>query len=193
MPSIEELMESDAGPVFDLERIRTAVKDRIGLDHTKADLEERLTEVNKKINELDYETLPQLFAEGGVSKIGVPASGNNPPYLAELNDYTHANIAAKWDDERRSNAFSILERIGLGSIIRRLVTITFDVGDRVTYDKVIKGLVKLGVDFKVKEDVPWSTLTSSLKEMRKKNRLPGIEELNAIGATIGKIVKIKEE
>jgi len=177
----------------DLAQVRVAVKRRCDLGVQKRDLEERLKRINTEVNELDHRVLPQLFAEAGVSIIGVPADGNTPAFEARLADFYRAVIPANWDDVKRDAAFEVLERLGLKAIIKNVVTVTFARDEFDDASELVSELEARGVPAILARTVHHMTLTSAVKELCEVGRRPSPGELQAIGAFVGKIVKIDEE
>lgn len=184
---------SRAAPAEDkLERARDLVREMRDLTLSIADQEERLREANKKFNELRHKTLPDFFAEVGLRELGLEAEGNEPAYLAKLRPYYKASIAADWDEERRNAAFDALEQHGLGDIIRRVFVVEVDRTNSKAINAVrtaLRSLEKRGkCSVSEKRDVPWTTLTATVREQLEKGEALPLETL---GATVGQIVEVK--
>jgi hypothetical protein len=156
----------------------------------KAELEERLKTTNKELNELYFRTLPDVMDEAGVGSIALPADGNNPPVELKAQPYYAANIAAGWPPERRQAAFDWLDQHGHGDLIKTEVTVRFDRGDLAVAQQLIGDLKEdWNLDANVKQAVSHQTLTAWLREqVEEHQKLP---PLDTIGATVGRVVKLK--
>lgn len=149
-------------------------------------LEERLSELNTRKYKIEREELPELMSEAGTDKVGIPASGNQPGYDLKLVPFYNANIAAKWEPDRRAAAFTYLETIGAGDLIKTEITIKLPRDQHDKAASLIKKLEKFGPE--VKESVHSATLTSWLKE---KSEAGDDVNLEIIGGQVGQIVKPK--
>jgi uncharacterized protein YjiS (DUF1127 family) len=173
-------------------KIKNLVKARRDLTAEIATLEERLKEKSRAARELDHVTLPTLFNDIGIDRLGVPAEGNAPAINAILSDYYRANIAADWSEERRIAAFTRMQKIGMSDLIRRVIHISFDPKDA-GWEAVAELLTDMGVQFTVQLMVPWQTLTAALKAHYDAGQRLSAAELEELGATVGQIVKLKQE
>ena len=157
-------------------------------EREKSDIEDRLSEKNKQIQELRFKTLPDLMHEAGVDRLGLPAQGNLPPCDAKLSPYYHANIAADWPPEKRQAAFDWLEQNGHGDLLKVTVSVSFS-KSQMDEARALEGqLVDMGHAPLVIPSVPWSTLTAWLREqVEKYHSQPPLE---TIGGTVGSVVKL---
>jgi hypothetical protein len=188
---IEELERDSPAPAADrLEKLRAAVRARRDLGREIASLEERLDALSKRRHQLDTDALPRMFMEIGVDRIGLPAEGNEPAVDAVLGNLYNASIPAKWDSERRENAFAKLDELGLGAIVRRTVESDFGPGEE-GWKYVVDALEKLGVSFSVKDSVHWKTLTAAIQSLCETGKAPSASDLEVVGAFVGKIVNLK--
>jgi hypothetical protein len=156
-----------------------------------ADLKERLAIKQKELSALLFEELPNLMDQAGVNPIGIPARGNQPSRLLELQPYYHANIAASWPQPKREAAFNALIDAGHEDLIKTEITITLTKGEHDKANKIVR-LVKdqFGAETDISESVAWGTLTAWLKEqIQGGHPLP---PLDVIGATVGRKVFIKK-
>jgi hypothetical protein len=165
---------------------------RASLEREKADLSERLTSINKRIQDIDFDKLPNLLRQIGVDKLGIEPDGNYPGLDLVLSDFVKAVIAASWSAERKAKAFEVLRELGLESLIRTEVTLSFGADEIEEADDAVAAIRELGFEPGVSQSVPWSTLTAAVKEMRDRGQELTGATLEAIGATVGKIVKVKE-
>lgn len=196
-----------------LERVRVILRTARDKDREVNDLETRLKEVKAQVLELKQKTLPDLYDEVGIDNLGLPAEGNLPAYDCKLENFYHANISADWEEEKRQAAFSYLDDLTVaevipgkknkdgspatrqvsanaGDLIKTTYTVLLPRGNRKKALDVEKALQKLGVDIVSKLEVPWNTLTAWVKEqVEKHNTTPNLEVL---GATVGRVVKLKE-
>lgn len=188
-------------PEDKLEAVRKKLREFRDQQQIKAGLEERLKQVNIALFETEHKTLPDLFNDVGIDKLGLPAEGNLPAYDADLSPYYKASISAEWPEEKRAEAFKWLDDNNHGDIIKSAYVILLPRGARtiaLALEKAIKGLKarlpgkktlqKVDVDYVVKLEVPWNTLTAFVKEQVEKGEAP---PLDVLGATVGEIVKLK--
>jgi hypothetical protein len=141
--------------------------------------------------EMEYQILPDLFMQTGVTHIGLAAEGNEPPYEAKMQDHYHAVINVDWPEERRVEALKWVEKNKLGDLIKTVITIELGRGQSKLTTKVLTALRTLKVPFTKQQNVPWNTLTAAIREMYRDGRTLSDTELNMIGASVGKIVKLK--
>ena len=155
----------------------------------KADLEASLKEANVRIEAIKFRTLPDLMDEVGVSTIILDPEGNNPGVVAKAEPFYRASIAASWPPEKRADAFACLKEEGAEDLIKTEVVVSFPRGENESAEEFANRARAAGLSVVIKEDVPWATLTSWLKEsVEKHNHTPDLERL---GATVGRIVKLK--
>jgi len=169
-----------------LQALRFIVRAHHDLCNRILDIEEQLNQAKKAKLEMEMRTLPDLFHEAAVDRVGIPEDGNHPAYDAVLTPYYHANIPPEYREE----AFSWLEDHGHGDLIKTTVKVELGRGQREKAKEVESMLQKLGIDYSRDLGVPWNTLTAWLKEqIHKQKPLP---PLTTIGASVGNIVKLKE-
>jgi len=189
---LDALMAAHAvDPAPTLERLRAVVADYRDATRLLSDLEERLKETRQRIEGIERRTLPDLFAEAGVTSMTIEADGNLPAVEARLADYYRANIAAGWDDRRRQQGFETLERLGLAPLIKVDVIAKFGRGEEQEARAVAEMIRATGHSAQVENSVSHMTLTSAIKELHQQGNLPSVEDLDAIGAVVGKQVKLK--
>jgi hypothetical protein len=173
-----------------LDQIRETMRLARDSERRIADLRSVLAEEQKTLNRTRMETLPELFAKAGIDNLGLPAEGNNPAYDFKLRNFTHASISADWEQERRDEAFKILEQHGGKDLIKTEISAFIPAGSRGLAKKAVAALKKLGIVPDVDASVPWNTLTAFIKEATEKRNL--ILPLDKLGATQGMIVEWKE-
>lgn len=159
------------------------------LEAEKADLEERLTNLNKRQYKISREELPTLMADAGITTLTLAAQGNHPAVEFKLAPYYEASIAASWDPDRRAAAFEYLESEGAGDLIKTEITIAMPREKRAEAVKLLEQLRAMGQEPSVKDNVHASTLKSWLKE---KCEAGEYVDLDAIGASVGSVVKPKQ-
>lgn len=175
-----------------LTALREGVAKFRDLQAAKSDLEERLKAVNIEINELEFGKLVDLMDAARVPSITIEAEGNLPQMRVEIKPYYHANISADWPEEKRRAAFGFLDKDGSGDLIKTEVTTAFARDQREAALKYLDKLREEGMNASAKEAVAWNTLTAWVKEqIEKKNRTFTPEELEALGAKVGRVAKIK--
>jgi hypothetical protein len=185
-------IKQDVKPPSDdsLERVRVVLRKTRDLDREIADLEARAKEAKGQVLELKQRTLPDIYDEVGIDNLGLPAEGNLPAYDCKLEPYYHASIGTDWESERRVKAFNYLEEVNAGDLIKSVYIVAVPRGKRKVAIAVQKALEKLNVEFSTDLSVPWNTLTAWVKEqIEKKNTTPN---LDVLGATVGRVVKLKE-
>lgn len=174
-------------PEDKLDALRSAVKNVRDLTLEAEGLEARAKEKRATIDGLLKQTLPELFDTSGVPSITIAAEGNMPAYEARCIPYYHANIKKDWPVEQRTAAFTWLQDNGCQDLIKTSITVELGLGDRDKVKGVTDALNQLKVPYNEELGVPWSTLTSFVKEqVEKHNTIPPLEKL---GATIGRVVK----
>lgn len=198
MKTIDEELEADAAAQTiapdKLDRVRAACATARDLDLEIQDLENRASSKRKELLDLRYKGLPDLFMAAGISRIDLDPSGNMPPYEAKMSDHYHANIQAGWPEEQQNEALDWLEEHGQGDLIKRTIEISLGRNELKLFDQVMKVLGKMPKimeRLKVRRAVPWSTLTSWLRESYKNNEELGDVDLRRLGAVVGKVVNIK--
>ncbi len=176
-----------------LDKLQEAASEVRDLEATLKDLIERQKEIEAKVFTLYHETLPTLMDLAGVDRIGLPASGNLPAMDAYLCPFYRASIAASWPEEQRKAAFNFLESKGHGDLIKTAVSIAFPREERKQAVELAETLAEQGLAPQVNEMVHHGTLTSWLKEqIEERNQSFTQSELEALGASVGRIVNLKE-
>ena len=179
-------------PKDKLDALRKMVGEARDKEALKADLESRLKETNIRLQELYHKDLPDLLDQVGVPSISLAAEGNLPAVTAKAEPYYRANIAAEWEPDRKQAAFSLLDSLESGDIIKSDVTVQFSRGQREQTLALTEQLKTLGFSPIVKDQVPWATLTSWLKEQVERHDVTfTAQQLETLGATIGRIVRLK--
>lgn len=175
-----------------LERARDGLRAMRDQERLVRDLEERLKEAAKALNEMRHRTLPDLFQEVGIDRLGVPAEGNLPAYDASLRPYYKANIEAGWPDNRRAEGFQVLEDKGHGEVIRTQIVVSLGKGERDRAAHLVEKLKEHGYDYDQKMAVPWTTLTALVRSEFEAQRPFTTEQLEKIGAVVGQVVELKQ-
>jgi hypothetical protein len=156
-------------------------------EYEVAQLKERVKTLTEEINEIKGKTLVDIFDDAGVTSLGLPPIGNMPPFEVEIIDYYHANIK----EENQPKAFAYLDKRGLGDLIKSSFTVAFGLKESKQADRFKRSLEKAGIEYSLKQGVPWNTLTSWFKADHKKKPLtPKVMEL--LGATTGRVAKVIE-
>lgn len=172
-----------------LARVRTVMRELRDLSFENERMEEAIKENNKKIYDLERVQLVELFMMAGIDHLGLPAEGNMPAYDAVLKPYYKAVIASSWEQDKKDEAFAALEKIKAGDLIKTIITVKLPLKSQKLTQRVLKALKLLKVPFSLERNVPWTTLTSFVKErMEKQKPLP---PLSVIGADVGQIVELK--
>jgi len=194
--------DASSRPAPELARLRAEAEAWRDYKDAKADLEERLKQTNILITNAEFERLPALMDELGVSRFDLPPDGNHPGVSLEVKPHYHANIAADWPEEKRSAAFRALTDAGHGDLIRTEVTISLPREDHARLAKLTAGLEKAKLNFSVKESVHFGTLTAWVREQleavaaiphkqKQKEALAALPPLEVIGARVGRVCRPK--
>lgn len=195
MTDLDAQMLADAPDHTDkLAAIRDRIARRRDVDFEIKDAEQRVSDLKAEKRALELEVLPTMFAEVGVDSLGLPASGNLPAVQASLGPYCHASIPASWPAEKKRAAFDVLQRLGVGGLVRRTVTVELPPGDP-RWQQVADFVVGLDLTPRLDLTVPWQTLTAAVRDLMAKPEAsrPTAGDLDAIGAFVGRIVKLKEQ
>lgn len=172
-----------------LEKVRELLRQCRDGDLELAELAEKSKAVSVRLHKMKSETLPDVFAQLGIDKLGLEAEGNLPAYDADLKPFYKANISADWPPEQQDKAFAFLDKVGSGDLIKSQFSVFIGRGDRKTAKRLLRSLKRLKLDYTHTQGVPWNTLTAWLKEqVEKHNTTP---PLDLLGATVGKVVALK--
>jgi hypothetical protein len=183
------MINEDATPSEDkLDTIRATIAQLRDNEFEVATLEERTDEIKKLIREAKEKTLPDMFDEAGVSKLGIDAVGNLPPYEIEVTDRYHANIPA----ERAPEAFDYLAKTGHEDLIKTIYTIEFGLKEGKAAQRFARSLEKAGIPYNAKQSVPWNTLTAWFKTETKRKPLSS-SAMELLGASIGRVAKVVKQ
>lgn len=185
------MKRDDRAPSEDrLEQVRVVLRQVRDNDRTISDYEARVKDLRAQALVMKQKTLPDIFDEVGIDNLGLPAEGNLPAYDCKLKPYYHASISSDWKPERRAAAFEYLDQVGSGDLIKSVYIVAVPRGARKIAIQVEKALRKINVEFSTDLSVPWNTLTAWIKEqVEKKKATP---DLNVLGATVGRVVELKE-
>ena len=195
--SLEQEMRADAvRPTKDkLDQVRDAVRHFRDLDLEIHMLEERIKERKVSRYNMMMGTLPEIFMKSGIDSLSLQAEGNLPAYEASLNDYYHANVSTDWDDQQQEEAFDLLNKRKSADIIKHTIEIRFGLKETSLFKKflaLIRPNKEISSRVVVHKSVPWNTLTAMIRETYEKGGEFSDGELRILGATVGKIVKLKE-
>jgi hypothetical protein len=170
-----------------LDAIREKAREYRDTLQEKEDAEQRLTDLNKKIEKIKFSELPDLMSEARVPEFVLEAEGNMPEFKLKAKPYYYANIKA--DDPNAPAAFEWLEEEGLGSIIKRTYTVTIDKTDSTSPVKLEAYLEGSGYEYEKRLGVPWNTLTAIVKKLVEVHKV--IPPLELMNGKIGRVVDFK--
>lgn len=202
--SFRDLMRADVAEVSGdrLEKVRAALREARNLQEAIDELEWELEERRKELTKLRQKELPDLFAQVGIDKLGLPAEGNHDAYDCKLRPYYKAVMPK--DDGIARQGYEWLERDGSGDLVRHVVVADLDKNSQEMRERIEAFLDKLDIDYETKRTIPWATLTAWLKQRHEVWRAQqGSEDdipldervemppLDLIGGTIGQQVDIK--
>lgn len=163
------------------------------LDQEIADLEAALEAKKKERLELQRRTIPDFFDRVlKTDRIGLPESNVDVTVVP----YYHANIAADWEEERRTKAFDYLEKSGHGDLISGVMEIKFRRGElkeiRQLMDFIRNSPFGNTYTPTTSMGIPWNTLTAFVREQMENSKPLNLEVLGATVARQAKIVKRKK-
>ena len=125
----------------------------------KAELEEKVKRVSKKISGIQLKDLPDMFSRAKISSISVEKDGNHPAFVAERGTvYT-----AKIPDEKRMEAFQWFEENGHGDLVKSVIQIVFGMQEHEKRLKLMKLLADNGFEYWNNESVHAQTLKAFVK------------------------------
>ena len=182
---------TDAPSKAESQKLTTLGTELFQTDVKIKQLEAALEEAKATRLDLVMHKLPEYMDEIGQDRVGLEKFNVD----LEMADYYHANIAADWEPEKREKAFKWLEDNGHGDMIKTIVTIQFSRRLLNHAKAVVEKLSKMKIkgfgavpEPEIGMAVPWNTLTAFVREQTEKSvALP----LDTLGATVGRIVKIK--
>lgn len=175
-----------------LEFIREKAKEFRDLTQEKEDSETRIKQINEQLEEIKFKTLPDLLDANGIPSLALAPEGNRPGVEISVGPYYRANIAAEWEPERRAAAFRWLDDNGHGDMIKTIVAVAFGRDQRDEALKFKARVEKAGFLPVLSEAIPWATLTAWLKGEYERDAIPK-PPLETLGATVGRVVKLKEK
>lgn len=194
MSDLDDMMRQDTPATEDrLKTIRATIRDHRDTCWEITELESRLASLKRERLKMEHETLPDMLATAGVHSLTVEAEGNRPAIEAKLLPYYRAVIVADWPEEKRDRAFDVLENLGLGSIVKCVIEIAFDKDDDESRLSVMELLREHNIAYSACLSVHWKTLTAAVQEIYESGKTLPAPVLDAIGATVGRVVKLKEK
>src|SRR5262245_19471187 len=173
-----------------LTKAQTAAAHYRALLKEKADLEDRLQRANAELKKYSTEDLPDLMDQAGIDRIGLPSEGNLPACDLTMVPFYRALIPAEWPPDRRQAAFDALSRLGHEDLIKTDIIISLPRHERRTAMRILAMLEQFNCAPSVRENVHHKTLTAWLQEQFE-GRKP-LPPLDVIGASIGRVVNLKE-
>lgn len=150
------------------------------------DTEKRLKSLKQRKNDIVHKEMPELMDRVGQDHIGLPEARLD----LVLDDWFKAVLPA--DSEE---ALKWLTENGHGDLIKHQMTISLPRDTEELAERIRQRVEQMAAEFDVavsietKSTVPWQTLTAFVKEqVRAGAALP----LETLGATVGRVVKIKK-
>lgn len=156
---MEDMREGSFNEVDEssLSKVAKVAELQIKLEQSVADLEEKLAEEKKKLDEVRNSRLPAIMTECGLSEFKL-TSGRK---------ITVKKIfSGTINDENRLNAYSWLNANGFGDLIKHKVAVDISRSqeDQLNYDKLVEYLEQTGICYEDKESVHPQTLNAFIKE-----------------------------
>lgn len=162
-----------------IEKIYQHAAELASLEAQIAQKSEELQRLQDDRTKLASKTLPALFDQVQTDKFGVP--GWNADVVLE--PVVHAAIKKEWPDEDQEAAFTELERIGGGDMVKVTVSVQFD-KQELDMANALYLYIKRWNEFgnrpiRMEKTVPWNTLTKFVKEMLQKRVPMNLEKMGA--------------
>lgn len=187
---LDEMSYDAPAPSADkLDQIRGLARELRDGELLAADLEARISRIRERRKQIIEKELVDVMDAAGMRDFTLEGEGNLPPFAFEVGAYYHANIQADWPEEQRKKAFSWIGRYHPG-MLRNTIVVTCGKNTAAAQKKVAALCQKLKIPFKNEYGVPWNTLTAFVREqIEEEGRTP---PLDLLGATVGRVVKIKK-
>lgn len=144
MPSTEKMQE-----------IGDLVSKMVDLETEVDDIQEKLKEKNKKLQELQFNKIPDLFDEFGLSKLAL---------LDGTKIEIKRSYAASITDANRKDCFAWLKKNKHDSLIKHEIIAKLKKGEIKEAKEMLKLLKKQGVTFVDKQGIHPQTLNSFVRE-----------------------------
>lgn len=153
-------------------------------------LRERQSEIHERVEKIRFGDLLDSMNAAGVKTLSLEAVGNMPAFTVETSAYYHANIDKDWEPQRRERAFAWIRKHHDG-MLKNTVTVQFGMKSGGQQKMLEAFLKKSKIGYVNEFGVPWNTLTAFVREqIEEHGRTPPLELL---GATVGRVAKIKKE
>lgn len=182
---ILDMAEEDAkNKTVDLRVVRQKAKELRDKYLEKIEAEQRVKDIQTRINKIEQDELMDLFSRAGISDITVEGEGNHPAFTAERKTI----YGAKIPDEKRQPALQWFEEHGHGDLVKALVTVSFGMQEHEKRLYLLKLLASNGFEARTDETVHPMTLKAFVTRELKAGR---IIPLDLLGAYFFDAVKIK--
>ena len=181
--TVLDLLENYEKPV-DLNVIRDKARELRDILLTKADLEQQLERIKKRINTIERDELTEMFTKAEISSVTVDAKGNHPAFVAERGTVYTASIP----EDKRMEAFEWFEQQGHGDLVKSVITINFGMQEHEKKLHAMKVLSDAGIEYYANESVHHMTLKAFIKREIQAGRLI---PMDLLGVFVFDEVKIK--
>jgi len=175
-----------------LDQLEAAVRNLRDKEREAGDLEERLKYLKAEISDIKHRSLPELFYEAHVDRVGLPAEGNRPAVDAIMRKEYKAAIPANWPAEKRETAFRTLDEMDMRDLMKITYTIPFEAGQYARAKEFGALLTMNNIHHSVARSVHHASLSSALKEICEKGQVPSLTQLENIGGFIGTSIDLKQ-
>lgn len=183
--------ERPALPDATVKDIADAIAKARDLKKEIEDLEEIVAKKSGDLDKMLRVDIPDALEKAGTKSFTLAASGNLPEIEVKIEAFYAASISSKWEESKRKDAFTYLESLDAGSLIKTVVSVPFGREERKDVEEFLTLVHEQGFEPEVEEAVHASTLKSWLKERTEKLGLT--TDLDKIGGMIGRIAKLKEK
>lgn len=178
-----------------LDRVREKGARARDLELEIADLTSQIKAKSEELNRLYHNDLVMLFDEAGIDHMGVPADGNKPAVDYEMKPFFSANIGAKWEQTKKDAAFALLKDLKSEDLIKTEVSAKLPKGNLKAAKQIVASIKKLkikGAAIDFKQSVHSGTLGAWLKDIYERGQSLKQDQLDKLGATVGRYVKAKD-
>jgi hypothetical protein len=189
--NIEDFIRSEMGDSFfdevdsvadneTLKQLNDLVKQRATLLLDKEGLEAQLKVINEQLLDIETRQIPDAMDAAGIAdfttrdgfKIGVK------PFVSTI-PHNFKDQAFEWFDNN-----------GLGSVIKRTVSLKFDKRQSEQASLAMERLQDMGFDPEQKLDIPYQTFQATVKELHEKGIMPPLHEW---GVYFGRRATVKKK
>lgn len=188
---MEEFIKSELGDSFfddvsdiadneNLKQLNDLVRERGDILFEKEGLELKLKALNERLLEIETKQIPDAMDNAGIAEFTT-----RDGFKVGVKPYVSA-IPANYKEE----AFDWFDNNGLGSIVKRTVSLKFDKKQAQQAEMAMERLADMGFDPEQKLDIPYQTFQATVKELHEKGIMPPLHEW---GVWFGRRATVKKK